>query len=68
MPQTDQILPSPKVANLLGIKPGTLRAWRVLGKGPRFIRIGGSVFYRVSEVESWLKSHEFSSTSEVDAA
>ena len=33
----------------------TLQAWRLLGRGPRFIKVGGrSVRYRLADVEAWL--------------
>jgi predicted DNA-binding transcriptional regulator AlpA len=32
----------------------TLRKWRSLRRGPRFMKLGGAVRYRVSDVESWL--------------
>jgi len=31
-----------------------LANWRYLGRGPKFIKIGKSVRYRVADVEEWL--------------
>lgn len=31
----------------------TLRNWRVMQKGPPFVKIGVRVFYRIADVESW---------------
>jgi len=40
---------------LLGVAKGTLREWRKLGKGPDFVRVEKSVFYRQKDVEAWLE-------------
>jgi len=34
----------------------TVRTWRRLRKGPRFVKIGTSVKYRLSDVEQFLNS------------
>jgi hypothetical protein len=60
-------LTSIEVATLLSIKPGTLRLWRMLGKGPAFVRLGGPrgrAVYREEDIESYLRAHRFSSTAE----
>lgn len=54
-------------ASFLGSKPSTLRAWRVKGKGPRFYKIGGKVFYRECDLSAWIEAQARSSTSEVAA-
>lgn len=38
------------LANRWGIETKTLSNWRVLGKGPRYIRIGSRVRYPMSEI------------------
>ena len=30
--------------------------WRMLGKGPKYLKIGNRVFYRPSDIDSWLES------------
>jgi hypothetical protein len=46
-----------ELADRLGYAPATLAMWRVLGKGPRFIKFGVSqqarVRYPLAEVEAW---------------
>lgn len=54
-------------ASQLGSKPSTLRAWRVKGKGPRYYKIGGKIFYKDSDLETWIEAQGRSSTSEVAA-
>jgi predicted DNA-binding transcriptional regulator AlpA len=43
-----------EAAVLIGVKPTTLAMWRHKGKGPRYLKIGRSCFYRVSDIETWL--------------
>jgi hypothetical protein len=31
----------------------TLERWRWTGEGPRFLKVGGRVAYRVEDVEAW---------------
>ena len=42
------------VAVFLGIPLATIYRWRSRGDGPRGIRVGRHVRYRVEEVERWL--------------
>ena len=35
------------------ISPRTLERWRWLGQGPRFLKIGGRVVYRIEDVEAY---------------
>ena len=35
-----------------------LRAWRAQQRGPAWIKIGKSVFYKISAIEAWLKTLE----------
>jgi len=39
------------------ISPRTLERWRWAGRGPAFIRIGGSVRYRLEDIESFEAFH-----------
>lgn len=32
----------------------TLQAWRLLRRGPRYIKVGRAVRYRTADVEAWL--------------
>ncbi|WP_240777258.1 helix-turn-helix transcriptional regulator [Nonomuraea basaltis] len=43
-----------EVADYLGIPEATLKQWRWLGKGPKFVPVGRHVRYRWSDVETWL--------------
>ena len=36
-----------------GLSPRTLERWRWLGQGPVFLKLGGSVVYRLEDVEAF---------------
>jgi predicted DNA-binding transcriptional regulator AlpA len=45
-----------QVAEYLNMSAASLRKWRRLGGGPKFLKIGSSVRYRREDVETWLSS------------
>lgn len=45
-------------AELIGIRPRTLRNWRSERKGPAWAMFGGQPWYRVEDVVRWLDSAE----------
>jgi DNA-binding transcriptional MerR regulator len=59
-----QLLTTDQVAELLAIKPHTLRLWRMQGNGPAFLKIGGHVRYKSAVVESWIDAQARISTSQ----
>ena len=65
MPADASLLHTAEVAELLGMKPQTLRKWRLSGCGPTYIRLGGPlgrVLYRRSDIDVWLDARTFGST------
>ena len=58
------ILTTPQAALFLNLKPATLEQWRWNGRGPRFIKIGRSCRYRISDLEAFLESRVFNNTTE----
>ena len=55
-------------AALTGLSVSNLNLLRLKGGGPRFMRSGRSVRYRLAEVISWMNRPDFASTSEADAS
>ena len=39
----------------LGLKEKTLAMWALQGKGPRFIRVGGRVFYFKNDLDAFIR-------------
>lgn len=60
-----KILTVREAANFAKVSKSTLDKARVAGTGPPFIKIGGAVRYRLSDLENWLNSRVFQSTSEI---
>jgi predicted DNA-binding transcriptional regulator AlpA len=51
-------------AKYLGICPGTLDNWRSQGRGPRYVRIGSRICYRVVHLEEYLEANTVDSEGE----
>ena len=65
---TDLLYDTQQAATFFGLAPGTLRKWRLNGRGPGFVRLGRSVRYRKAELEDFMATRLFSSTAAADAA
>jgi predicted DNA-binding transcriptional regulator AlpA len=44
------------VARITGMSVASVRRWRLLRQGPRFLKIGSAVRYRSEDVTAWLNS------------
>jgi predicted DNA-binding transcriptional regulator AlpA len=44
------------VAGITGLSVASVRRWRLLRQGPKFMKIGAAVRYRPEDVTSWLES------------
>lgn len=63
----DRLMTEKEVHKLLGIGLSTLQQWRVKGLGPRYLKIGRSVRYRLSDVQDYIRNcRSFQSTSDAD--
>lgn len=59
------LTPADVVARYSGqISAGTLANWRCQGTGPKFIKIGGKVFYPANELETWENARTAQSAAE----
>lgn len=43
-----------EVAEFLGVPVATLYHWRYHGRGPRALRVGRHLRFRIEDVEQWL--------------
>jgi Helix-turn-helix domain len=50
------------LARRLGLSPRTLEGWRWRGTGPRFVKAGGRVLYRLEDVEAFEETQLREST------
>lgn len=62
--QPHGLLDEDEAAALLRSKPSTLRKWRCVGGGPRFVKIGRSVRYDLRDVQAFIDASRRSSTSD----
>ena len=53
------LLKGDDAARYLHINPRTLANWRVLGKGPRYVRSGSRALYRESDLDSWITANTY---------
>lgn len=44
------------LAERLGVPLATLARWRSQGTGPRYLKVGRHVRYRIADVEKWENS------------
>ncbi len=62
-----KLLTETQVAGMLNLQVATLRRWRWMGQGPRFIKIGAAVRYDPQELKAYLAKQVRSSTSDPGA-
>ena len=44
------------VARITGLSVASVRRWRLLRQGPKYLKIGAAVRYHPADVAAWLKS------------
>lgn len=44
------------VASITGLSVASVRRWRFLQMGPKFLKIGASVRYKAEDISAWLES------------
>lgn len=52
---TFDLMTTQEVADALRMPEGTLKYWRHIGTGPRFVKIGRRVMYRHRDVEAYVE-------------
>lgn len=63
-----QLLTTRELAEKLHKTAAALAQWRYKGTGPKFIKIGGTVQYRASDVETWLNEQTRTQTGQALAS
>jgi predicted DNA-binding transcriptional regulator AlpA len=44
------------VARITGLSVASVRRWRLLRQGPKYLKIGAAVRYRPEDIATWLES------------
>ena len=57
-----------EAATFLSLRVATLRKWRWSGTGPPFIKLGGAVRYRRSDLEAYIEAQRRQSTTDTGQA
>lgn len=63
-----ELLSVKQAATFVGLSVPTLNRMRVQGSGAPYYKLGGQVRYDPAELEKWMRSRRFTSTSEEAAA
>lgn len=63
----EDLLETKRAGDYIGHAESTMNRWRVEGSGPPFIKFGRRVFYRRSDLDTFLDSRIVQSTSEAEA-
>lgn len=51
---SEAIMNTREAAKFTGFTEGTMRVWRCIGKGPRFLRWGNTVRYLRADLVAWM--------------
>ncbi len=62
------LLGSEKAAERIGVSPSTLAKMRCYGNGPPYFKVGKFVRYDSNDVDAWMRSRRYISTSQESAA
>jgi hypothetical protein len=54
-----------EAAEILGLSRRTLEKHRTYGTGPRFLKLGGRVVYKIEDLHTWAERGARSSTSDL---
>ena len=52
----ETLLTEHDVARVTGLSVATVRRWRLLRQGPKYIKIGAAVRYKPADISAWLES------------
>lgn len=66
--QQIQLLTPHALSQRWGMNEQTLSQWRWRGFGPRFMKMGGKVLYRLQDVEEFEEKNIYNSTSQYGLA
>lgn len=62
VPRQTIILTTRQAAQYLGLSMSTLNKWRCYGFGPKYLKLGRAVRYRLEELDRYLEARLLSST------
>jgi predicted DNA-binding transcriptional regulator AlpA len=54
--EIENLLNEHDVARITGLSVSSVRRWRLLKQGPKYLKIGSAVRYNPDDLSAWLKS------------
>lgn len=57
MDGSGELVDEARLAGRLGVSRSTLQSWRYSGRGPRWIKLGRLIRYRVADVDAFLQAN-----------
>jgi predicted DNA-binding transcriptional regulator AlpA len=51
-----ELLTERDVARVTGLSVASVRRWRLFRQGPKYLKIGAAVRYRIEDVRAWLET------------
>lgn len=54
--EIESLLNEHDIARITGLSVASVRRWRLLKQGPKYIKIGSAVRYNTDDLSAWLKS------------
>ncbi len=52
----ENLLNENDVSRITGLSVASVRRWRLLRQGPKYLKLGAAVRYRLEDIRSWLDS------------
>ena len=52
----EELLNEHDVARVTGLSVASVRRWRLLRQGPKYLKLGSAVRYRAEDISAWLAS------------
>lgn len=52
----ETLLNEHEVARITGLSVASVRRWRLLRQGPKYLKIGAAVRYKAEDITEWLES------------
>ncbi len=52
----ENLLNEHDVARITGLSVASVRRWRLLRQGPKYLKIGAAVRYKAEDISAWLES------------
>jgi len=62
--EKSQLVTRERAAEILNVKTNTLTVWACRGCGPAYVKVGRSVRYRLSDLESYIENSRVATTSQ----